>query len=130
LNREHFLALAARAMRQVLCNHAREQFAQKRGGEALQVTFDPHDAAFSFQADQLLDIDRALETMEREEPHLVRVVECRMFAGMTEAETATALDLPLRTLQRQHADARERLRRQLRAEPRGNTALRGDNQAS
>jgi RNA polymerase sigma factor (TIGR02999 family) len=130
LNREHFLALAARAMRQVLCNHAREQFAQKRGGDALLVTFDPHDAALSFQADQLLDIDRALETIEREEPHLVRVVECRMFAGMTETETAKALDLPLRTLQRQHADARERLRQQLRTEPRASAPRRGDNQAS
>lgn len=113
LNREHFLALAARAMRQVLCNHAREQLAQKRGGDAMQVTLDPADAAFSFQADQLLDIDRALQSMEREEPHLVRVVECRLFAGMTDSETARALGLPLRTLQRQHAHARERLRRQL-----------------
>ncbi len=127
LNRVHFLALAARAMRQVLCNHAREQFAQKRGGDALQVTFDPEDAAFSFQADQLLDIDRALETMEREEPHLVRVVECRMFAGMTETETAKALDLPLRTLQRQHAHARERLRWQLSNEPRATApSIRSD----
>jgi len=130
LNREHFLALAARAMRQVLCNHAREQFAQKRGGDALQVTFDPNDAAFLFQADQLLDIDRVLETMEREEPQLVRVVECRIFAGMTETETAKALDLPLRTLQRQHAQARERLRRQLSTEPLASAPPRGDSRSS
>jgi RNA polymerase sigma factor (TIGR02999 family) len=129
LNREHFLALAARAMRQVLCNHAREQFAQKRGGDAVQVTFDPHDAAFLFQADQLLDIDRALETMEREEPHLVRVVECRMFAGMTDIETAKALDLPLRTLQRQHAHARERLRKQLSPELHERAPRPGGNRA-
>ena len=115
LNREHFLAIAARAMRQVLCNHARDKVAQKRGGAAAHVALTGDEAMIAFQADHLLDLDRALVDLEREEPILSRVVECRMFAGMSEQETAIALDLPLRTLQRHHADARTRLRAKLAA---------------
>jgi RNA polymerase sigma factor (TIGR02999 family) len=110
LDRAHFLCLAARAMRQVLCNHARDRVAQKRGGGAIHLTLDPDDSQVMFEAERLLDLDRALETLDREDATLVRIVECRMFAGMSEAEAATALDLPLRTLQRRHADARIRLR--------------------
>ena len=113
LNREHFLAVAARAMRQVLCNHARDKIAQKRGGDAMHVTLAGDEAMIAFQADRLLDLDRALVALEHEDPALSRVVECRLFAGMSEQETATALNLPLRTLQRQHADARARLREKL-----------------
>lgn len=113
LNREHFLAVAARAMRQVLCNHARDKVAQKRGGNATHLALAGDEATVLFQADGLLDLDRALLELEREDPALSRVMECRMFAGMTEQETAVALDLPLRTLQRHHADARARLRAKL-----------------
>lgn len=115
LNREHFLAVAARAMRHVLCNHARERKAEKRGGGDLHVTFDQDDAALAFEADRLLDLDRALSELEREDGLLGRIAECRLFAGMSETETATALDLPLRTLQRHHATARARLQEKLRA---------------
>lgn len=113
LNREHFLAIAARAMRQVLCNHARDQVAQKRGGGAAHITLDGNDAMIAFEADRLLDLDRALVELESENPMLGKVAECRLFAGMSEQETADALDLPLRTLQRHHADARARLREKL-----------------
>lgn len=113
LNRDHFLAVAARAMRQVLCNHAREKFAQKRGGNAVHVALAGDEATMAFQADHLLDLDRALVDLEREDPILGRVMECRLFAGMSEEETATALELPLRTLQRHHAEARVRLRQKL-----------------
>ncbi|MEO8671823.1 MAG: ECF-type sigma factor [Tahibacter sp.] len=110
LNRAHFMALAARAMRQVLCNHARDQVAQKRGAGAAHVALDEHDAAVVFEAEHLLDLDQALDSLQREDSGLVRIVECRVFAGMSEEEAALALDLPLRTLQRRHAEARERLR--------------------
>jgi RNA polymerase sigma factor (TIGR02999 family) len=119
INREHFLSLAARAMRQVLCNHARDQIAQKRGGGAMQVTLDRHETAVSFEIERLLDLDHALSELEREDADLVRIVECRMFAGMSEEETATALELPLRTLQRRHAQARDALRERLAGPGRG-----------
>lgn len=117
LNREHFLAIAARAMRQVLCNHARDQIAQKRGGGAMHVTLDNSDATIALEADRLLDLDRALAELEHEDRLLGQVAECRLFAGMSEIETANALDLPLRTLQRHHADARARLREKLTQSP-------------
>ena len=115
VNREHFLAVAARAMRQVLCNHARDRIAQKRGAGALHVTLDHDDGTLAFEADRLLDLDRALDELEREDALLGRIAECRLFAGMSETETAAALDLPLRTLQRHHAQARARLQEKLGA---------------
>jgi RNA polymerase sigma factor (TIGR02999 family) len=114
ISRAHFLAVAARAMRQVLCNHARERLAQKRGGAALHVTLEHDDGTVAFEADRLLDLDRALAELEREDGLLGRVAECRLFGGMSDAEAAAALDLPLRTLQRHHATARARLREKLR----------------
>jgi RNA polymerase sigma factor (TIGR02999 family) len=114
INRVHFFAVAARAMRQVLCNHARDRVALKRGGDAMHVTLDADDGTVAFEADRLLDLDRALDELEREDRLLARVAECRLFAGMSESETADALDLPLRTLQRHHATVRDRLREKLR----------------
>ena len=115
LNREHFLAIAARAMRQVMCNHARDRAAKKRGGGAVHVLLVGDDAEIVFEADRLLDLERALTELEREDRLLGHVAECRLFAGMSEVETAAALDLPLRTLQRHHANARARLREKLKA---------------
>ncbi len=115
VNREHFLAVAARAMRQVLCNHARDRLAQKRGAGALHVTLDHEGGTRGFEADRLLDLDRALGELEMEDRLLARIAECRLFAGMSETETAAALHLPLRTLQRHHAQARARLQEKLGA---------------
>lgn len=108
-NRAHFLALAARAMRQLMLNHARDKIAAKRGAGAVHVDIDDvMDAAF-VEARHLLELDSALSRLEIENPDWVRVVECRIFAGMTEQETADALTLPLRTSQRAFAEARARL---------------------
>jgi RNA polymerase sigma factor (TIGR02999 family) len=108
-NRAHFLALAARAMRQLMLNHARDRIAAKRGAGALHVDVDEvQDAAFN-EARHLLELDSALSQLELENANWVRVVECRVFAGMTEQESADALELPLRTAQRAFADARSRL---------------------
>lgn len=108
-DRAHFLALAARAMRQLLLNHARDKIAAKRGAGAAHVDVDDvGDAAFT-EARHLLELDSALSRLEHENPDWVRVVECRLFAGMTEQETADALGQPLRSSQRAFAQARERL---------------------
>lgn len=108
-NRAHFLALAARAMRQLMLNHARDKIAAKRGAGAVHVDIDDvHDAAFN-EARHLLELDSALSQLETENANWVRVVECRVFAGMTEQETADALEMPLRTSQRAFSEARARL---------------------
>lgn len=109
LDRAHFLALAARAMRQLMLNHARDRAAIKRGAGAMHVDIDEHADAIAGEARDLLELDSALVHLERDDPMCVRVVECRIFAGMTEQETADALDMPLRSAQRLWADARQRL---------------------
>jgi len=109
LNRQHFLALAARAMRQLMLNHARDRLARKRGGGAIEVTLSETDVAADVQATHLLELDQALTRLAQTDPRLAQVVECRVFAGLSEAETAETLDLPLRSSQRLFADARARL---------------------
>jgi RNA polymerase sigma factor (TIGR02999 family) len=109
LDRQHFMALAARAMRQLMLNHARDRLAAKRGGGAPHVTLGDDDAVADAQAEQLLLLDQALAKLAAEDERLAKVVECRVFAGLDEASTAAALDLPLRTMQRLYADARARL---------------------
>ncbi len=109
LNRAHFLALAARAMRQLMLNHARDRLAGKRGGGAVHTDIDAHADAVTQEAQQLLELDSALQQLEREDPRWVRVVECRVFAGLSEQEAADAMDLPLRSAQRLWSDARQRL---------------------
>lgn len=108
-NRAHFLALAARAMRQLMLNHARDRLAEKRGGGAAHTDLDERSDAVATEARHLIDIDSALTRLEAENPRWVRVVECRVFAGMTEQETADAIGEPLRSTQRLWADARARL---------------------
>lgn len=108
-NRAHFLSLAARAMRQLMLNHARGRLAEKRGAGAAHTTLDDDDAAVTAEAASLIDLDRALQQLECEDARLVRIVECRVFAGLSEQETADASGESLRTTQRLWADARGRL---------------------
>ena len=108
-NRAHFLALAARAMRQLMLNHARDRLAEKRGGGAAHTGLDGSADAVATEARHLIDIDSALTRLESEHATWVRVVECRVFAGLTEQETADALGESLRSTQRLWAEARARL---------------------
>lgn len=108
-SRAHFLSLAARAMRQLMLNHARDRVAAKRGGGATRLALSERDAAADDQAEQLIHLDQALQQLAAEDERMARVVECRVFGGLGEAETAEALGIPLRTVQRAYADARARL---------------------
>jgi RNA polymerase sigma factor (TIGR02999 family) len=108
-DRSHFLALAARAMRQLMLNHAREKLAGKRGAGATHVELDAERSAIESEAEQLIAIDAALQRLSAEDERMVRVIECRVFAGLSEPETAEAMQLPLRSCQRLWADARARL---------------------
>jgi RNA polymerase sigma factor (TIGR02999 family) len=109
-NRTHFLAVAGCAMRQVLVNYARNRVAAKRGGGELHVTLDDAIPSADEEAEDLLALDDALIRLAREDACLARVVDCRVFAGLSETETATALDLSLRSVQRHWHTARARLR--------------------
>ena len=112
-DRAHFFALASLAMRHVLVDRARERQALKRGGEHRQVTLNDDVTSVEEQADVLLQIDEALERLAAFEPRLARVVECRFFGGLTEADTAEALGVTIRTVQRDWVKARVLLRRAL-----------------
>jgi RNA polymerase sigma factor (TIGR02999 family) len=104
--REHFFAIAASAMRRILVDHARYRRAKKRahGRQALPIT--AVDLAVDTDADRVLAVDEALSALEQVSARLGQIVECRFFAGMTEEETAAALGVSLRTVQREWMRAR------------------------
>jgi RNA polymerase sigma factor (TIGR02999 family) len=114
-DRAHFLALASVVMRHVLVDRARQISALKRGGINQRITFDDNQLAMETESTALLQLDDALEELARFEPRLARVVECRFFGGLTEKETADALDLTVRTVQRDWVKARVLLQRSLTA---------------
>lgn len=113
-DRGHFLAVSATAMRQILIDYARTRTRQKRGGGEAPAPLDEMSVGAADEAHQLLEIDLALQRLAEEEPRLVRVVECRYFAGYSEQETAEALGVSLRTAQRDWLRARAWLRAALR----------------
>jgi RNA polymerase sigma factor (TIGR02999 family) len=112
-DRAHFFAAAARAMRHILIDYARSRRRQKRGGGQRHVTFDEALAAVETEADRLLAVDEALERLAAEDQRLARVVECRFFAGLSEQETAEALGVSARTVQRAWGEARAWLKREM-----------------
>ena len=115
-SRAHFFALASRAMRHLLCNHARDRQRQKRGGGARPVTLDEGAVAVGLsdeQADTLAAIDDALRRLERLDARQCRVAECRFFGGMTVLDTASALGVSPATVKRDWALAQAWLRREL-----------------
>lgn len=105
-SRAHFLGIAARAMRQILVDHARRRNAAKRGkGEAF-VTLGDHADEAAPDADTMLALDDALTELARLDARLAKVVELRFFGGLTEEQVATALGVTSRTVQRDWAKAR------------------------
>ncbi len=109
----HFLALASLAMRHVLVDRARETATLKRGGERRRITLDEDVLALEAQPDVLLQLDDALGRLAELEPRLATVIDCRFFGGLTEQETADALGVTVRTVQRDWVKARVLLRRLL-----------------
>jgi RNA polymerase sigma factor (TIGR02999 family) len=102
--RSHLFALASRAMRQILCNRARDRRALKRGGGRSPLTLDDARAGELVQpapGGRLEELDDALELLEHLHPRAARVVECRFFGGLTVPETADALDVSSRTVTRE-----------------------------
>jgi RNA polymerase sigma factor (TIGR02999 family) len=114
-DRAHFLAIAARAMRQVLVDHARDRKAAKRGGGSWECT-TLTDGAWvgEFDPDGMLALDEGLAKLEPRQRH---VVECRFFGGMEEQEIAAALGVSERTVHRDWVKARAWLYRHFYPEP-------------
>jgi RNA polymerase sigma factor (TIGR02999 family) len=105
-SRAQFFALAARVMRRVLVDYARRHQAARRGGpHQRRVSLENADAgaeadalAVAARGDELLALDEALERLAAVDVRAARVVECRFYGGLTEAETAEALGVSLRTV--------------------------------
>jgi RNA polymerase sigma factor (TIGR02999 family) len=112
-DRGHFFALASVAMRHVLVDRAKARLAHKREGGLRRVTLDNEEIDVDEQPEVLLDINDAVDRLAAVEPRLARVVECRFFGGLSEEETAEALGVTARTVQRDWAKARMLLRRAL-----------------
>lgn len=105
-SRQHFMAIAARAMRQVLVDHARRVGAEKRGGGAVLVTLDEYQQDASSEAIEVLALDHALGILEQIDARAARVVHLHFFAGMSFPEIADLEGLNERTVKRDWQAAR------------------------
>jgi RNA polymerase sigma factor (TIGR02999 family) len=104
--RKHFVAVAARLMRQVLVDHARRRLAAKRGAGVAPVSLSQVALAPPLPPEELIALDDALDGLHALSPRLRQVVEYRFFAGLDEREIASLLDVTPRTVQRDWARAR------------------------
>jgi RNA polymerase sigma factor (TIGR02999 family) len=111
--RVHFLAVAARAMRQVLINHARDRKAQKRGGDAAKVPLDAVLESIEAETGDLVGLHELLERFAVANARPARLVELRVFGGMTIEEAAAALGIGVTSAKADWRFARAVLQREL-----------------
>ncbi len=113
VDRSHFLAVAARSMRHIIVDYARERSATKRGSGITPISLDDVQVADDQHIETVLAINEALERLAQIDIRLMHVVECRFFTGLTAAETAEALDVSRRTIDRDWLRARAWLESEL-----------------
>ena len=99
-HRREFLSVAARAMHDVLVEEARRKASLKRGGAWRRTELAGLELATEAPPEELLALDEALEKLTREDPRKAEIVRLRFFMGLTEEETAHALDVSVRTVRR------------------------------
>lgn len=113
-DRAHFFAIASRAMRNVLVDHAERRRTVKRGGGNVALSLDEAAGAVTERSlDDLLALGEALERLERVDGRQARVVECRFFGGLSLDETAEALGISAATVSRDWTFARAWLHREM-----------------
>lgn len=119
-SRAHFLAVASRAMRQILLDYAKRKHAAKRDGgrdhiplQEVQAALLAHSTVTDEQSDLLISLEESLRRLEQHEPRQSRIVECRFFGGMTIDETAEALAISPASVKRGWAMAQAWLYRDL-----------------
>ena len=105
-NRAHFFGIASRVMRRVIVDNARKQCAQKRGGGQQAESFDEARFVPENRIQEVLDLDEALNALERINARWSKVVECKYFGGLKEAEIADILEVSIRTVERDWVKAR------------------------
>jgi RNA polymerase sigma factor (TIGR02999 family) len=112
-NRGQFFALTAQIMRRILVDHARTQLAQQRGGGSPHVALEPALVAGLSGPQSLVGLDDALISLERMDARKSRIVELRLFGGLTNEEVAEALGVSARTVIREWLFAKAWLAREL-----------------
>jgi len=115
-NRAHFLAISARFMRRILVDYARSKGSKKRGGGAVNVTFDEGLPVAAEPGMDLVALDDALKTLAAVDERKSRVVELRFFGGLSVEETATVLMVSPETVMRDWKMAKAWLMRELRGD--------------
>ncbi len=105
-NKNHFLAISARCMRQILVDHARRKKADKRGGNRHHVTYIDGLLKIRHEADRLIDLDEKLVELAQLDERMADVVTLRFFGQMTIPAVADALGISERTVKRDWARAR------------------------
>lgn len=113
-DKSHFLAIAARCMRQILVDHARKKTAEKRGGNKQDVTYIDELLKVYKQSEKVIDLDDKLNELARFDERLADVVTLRFFGHMTVHSTAEALGVSERTVKRDWAKARGWLYKELK----------------
>ncbi len=112
-DRQHFFAIASRAMRQVLTDHARSNLRQKRGEGRKQVTLDDAIGVEASAGVDLVDLNDSLERLSELNARHAQVVEFRLLGGMTIAEAADALGVSHSTIENDWFTAKAWLRKDL-----------------
>jgi len=113
-SRSHFLAIAARLMREVLVDQARSRNAAKRGANCITIAFDEAVALPKKPEVDLVALDDALKTLTELDPRQSQIVDLRFFGGLSIEETSQVLEVSPATVKREWATARLWLQRELR----------------
>lgn len=113
-DRAHFLAMSARIMRRILVDHARAKGSQKRGGDAVRVTFEELKLPGAEPAADLLALDEALAELAKTDARKGQVVDLRFFGGLSVEETAAVLGVSVDTVMRDWKFSKAWLLRELR----------------
>jgi RNA polymerase sigma factor (TIGR02999 family) len=99
-DRNHFLRAAATVMRHLLVDYARRRSAEKRGAGLPPLTLSENQFASDDDSVAVLTLDRAIKDIAEIDPRLAQIIECRYFAGLSVTDTARALSMPVRTVER------------------------------
>lgn len=112
-DRVHFLSVAAHVMRQILIDHARTKYAQKRGGRQEKLSLDAAREACIEKPAIMIRVDDALNQLASQDPRKAQLIEMRFFGGLTAEESAALLDLPVHVVRRDLRVAQAWLQREL-----------------
>ncbi|SFN18437.1 RNA polymerase sigma factor, TIGR02999 family [Dokdonella immobilis] len=105
-DRSHLFALCARAMRQIVVDHARRHQAEKRGGQQVAMSLTGVEAQAAERPETIVALDEALTTLAERDPRLVRIIEYRVFGGLDTRQIADLLELTPRSIQLEWLRAR------------------------